>query len=437
MNIESDTLANEIANDLIPQDTICVAYIKKSKKRCENHRKSAHFCGIHKNCSIEKDLFTLYNQPSPKSESFNNIINTVNNADQSTDCVQDVQSANVLCQINKLNKSKTKKQKPMSFDEINMAEIKKMKVYEIKDELLKKFNKISYAQKEDLQKILLKYRKFEKYIPALVKFQHHCKDAMKRAFVEKLKRFNGIELHMNNNTIIPITNESDFYTLESIEDIEEHYRFYYKDANSEKIFMNDLRSFFEFMANAEKNEIKFSNPYTQVLVDDSTKSRAKNMAKTLKEHGYPIYHKSNDDDEYFLKMSAEENVKHYAADIFHKINLLGNYTDEKWFLDLDQVKLFKLYMAMEDIWNFRAQLSLAIKKEIVPEYVLFKYLFNFKHIKDKTIQQMFILKDVSAMISTGINKDSRYLGSLLFLTALTDVSKDAAMALPAIAQGNI
>ena len=31
--------------------------------------------------------------------------------------------------------------------------------------------------------------------------------------------------------------------------------------------------------------------------------------------------------------------------------------DEKWFLELDRRKLIKLYVGIEDIWNFRAGLT--------------------------------------------------------------------------------
>ena len=56
-------------------------------------------------------------------------------------------------------------------------------------------------------------------------------------------------------------------------------------------------------------------------------------------------------------------MKDKAHHIFHRIDLLGNYTDVNWFLDLNIYQLKTLYREAEDIWNYRAQhLTPEIKK---------------------------------------------------------------------------
>ena len=44
---------------------------------------------------------------------------------------------------------------------------------------------------------------------------------------------------------------------------------------------------------------------------------------------------------------------------------LGNYTDSKWFTDLNKFNLIKFLKELLDIWNYRANLSLETKKLFV------------------------------------------------------------------------
>ena len=66
-------------------------------------------------------------------------------------------------------------------------------------------------------------------------------------------------------------------------------------------------------------------------------------------------------------------MKDKAHHIFHRIDILGNYTDVNWFLDLNLYQLKTLYKEAEDIWNYRAQhLTAEIKRKHIPNNDAFK-----------------------------------------------------------------
>jgi hypothetical protein len=120
--------------------------------------------------------------------------------------------------------------------------------------------------------------------------------------------------------------------------------------------------------------------------------------------------------------------------LFQRIDSLGNYTNIKWFLELDKYGLIRFIRELIDIWNYRANLSQEIKREIVPprgnpfydEHINVNNLpqYNFAQIRKYSITI------IDLMINKGINENSCLLGSYYVLCALTMVSSDAANTLP-------
>ena len=120
--------------------------------------------------------------------------------------------------------------------------------------------------------------------------------------------------------------------------------------------------------------------------------------------------------------------------LFQRIDSLGNYTNIKWFMELDKYGLVHFIRELADIWNYRANLTQETKRAIVPpsgnpfhsEHININNLpqYNFIQIKKYSIQI------IDLMINKGINEQSCVLGSYYVLCALTMVSSDAADSLP-------
>jgi hypothetical protein len=137
----------------------------------------------------------------------------------------------------------------------------------------------------------------------------------------------------------------------------------------------------------------------------------------------------NDDNNISIQKKLELSV----LEIFQHINLLGHYSEYKWFLSLDKTKLLRFLKELIDIWNFRAGITTTTKCNIFPprgdlfKNVQIRYLHNEPNINN--IKQ-YIVNLLHKLVFSGIDKDSQTLGSYYILISLTLVNQNAANALP-------
>jgi hypothetical protein len=120
-------------------------------------------------------------------------------------------------------------------------------------------------------------------------------------------------------------------------------------------------------------------------------------------------------------------------DLFIDIDLLGNYTQSSWFANLDRINYIRFYRILRDIWNFRGQLSRELKSNICPFFNPFTNIFirEIYHV-DITHEeiQFASLTLIENLIYTGIDEEHKKLGALHVLSALTVVSSGARDAMP-------
>ena len=119
--------------------------------------------------------------------------------------------------------------------------------------------------------------------------------------------------------------------------------------------------------------------------------------------------------------------------LFMEIDQLGNYTQSTWFTELTHLQYARLYRALYDIWNYRGQLSHALKTQICPFHGPFEGIFpvSVRHL-DLSIDDLksACLIVFENMIYSGISTEIRQIGVMHSLTALTIVSSSARYAMP-------
>ena len=111
---------------------------------------------------------------------------------------------------------------------------------------------------------------------------------------------------------------------------------------------------------------------------------------------------------------------------------LGNYTDCKWLLDLNKQQLIRLIRELMDIWEYRAQLDIEVKKEICAPYGNpFRYI-NINMIIELSYfsLQKTVLSIIEQFIKKGNTPELCNLGASYVLCGLTLVNNQAALALP-------
>ena len=135
------------------------------------------------------------------------------------------------------------------------------------------------------------------------------------------------------------------------------------------------------------------------------------------------------------KMSKEKEIEHKCVDIFSRMDLLDNYTNSDWFMKLDSKKLLDFYDTAKDIWSYRIQMPLENKKKIVQDGIAFTMPRSYlAKLPSKLALQNIVLREMDRFISEGINREEKKLGAMLMLTALVEVSNEAAQALPHLVQ---
>jgi uncharacterized protein (UPF0179 family) len=119
--------------------------------------------------------------------------------------------------------------------------------------------------------------------------------------------------------------------------------------------------------------------------------------------------------------------------LFLEIDSLGNYTNEIWFTNLTFEQYKILLRVLYEIWENRG-LTHQLKSRISPFKWPFDHIYERGFQNIETISMDIIQKDLitalELMIFTGTDNDSRNIGAMHVLSALTLVSREARSAVP-------
>jgi hypothetical protein len=216
-------------------------------------------------------------------------------------------------------------------------------------------------------------------------------------------------------------NTVEITSFDDIFDIPSKYYYLFNDSMSNKSFGFDIRSLLSIL----KSDYP-SCPYTFRHYNDDEKNSIFNHAKKLSKIGIILEFDK-------LELNKDQEIEMRMKDVFHKINMLDNYSSHLWFKNLDIKGLATLYSKLEDIWNYRVGMDTVEKMRILQTNNGNAFLMSIntiKHIKSKIQLQEILLNEIDRFITEGINRDERKLGAMLMLTGLVEVSYEAADGLP-------
>jgi len=234
------------------------------------------------------------------------------------------------------------------------------------------------------------------------------------------------------------SNDVDFCTLDSLNNICYNQFISFKDSNSH-IYGFDIKSLYNLFikscntnktSNSNSTSSNVLNPFTNVVFSYSLFEQLLEYIRLTKLLKLEL--DLNYDE--LICVSLHKQLEMKILTLFQRIDSLGNYTNIKWFMELDKYGLIMFIRELADIWNYRANLTQETKRAIVPpsgnpfhsEHININNLpqYNFTQIKKYCIQI------IDLMINKGINQNSCVLGSYYVLCALTMVSNEAAHSLP-------
>jgi len=223
-------------------------------------------------------------------------------------------------------------------------------------------------------------------------------------------------------------NDEDFLTFDHKDEIDDDYFFSYSDSNN-VVFFFDIRSLKKLL------EMGKENPYTMEPFPNYVKNKVNEIITQLKDSGRYVEHEE-------CKMSDEQIYNARVVKLFQTIDeldIVAGGADHTWFLDLNIKRAKDFYRILEDIWNYRAELTNERKMELVPTRKILninpKYVFALKEnsVKPKELHK-YLLTEMEEMVTASENIENRKTCALFILTAFTEIHPQAAAALPWLVQ---
>ena len=302
--------------------------------------------------------------------------------------------------------------------------------------------------------------------------QNLCKKHIVGVFIRSLDNTESQKLCIN---------DTDFYTLEPLDEIDGEVFLVYKDEddfeygfnvisllllikNSKKIarYVLDLKLLNVLLKNIDIVEIH--NPYNRRKFPSSVVERIIRKAlliniffphhlKDILVYGGSANESSGNvlrDYNYMSNADARLNIirnnyrtamtllqerplEERIESIFMEIDQLGNYTQSSWFSNLNREDYIRLYRNLYEIWFYRGQISQELRRQICvltdPFREIQQRRLNLREISGEFIKDA-CLRVFEYMVLTGIDVEHRKIGALHALSALTVVSREARVAMP-------
>ena len=227
-------------------------------------------------------------------------------------------------------------------------------------------------------------------------------------------------------------NDTDFYTLEPMNEIPYLYFIKYVDTTHNVNYGFNIKSLCTL---ASKNS-KFENPYNR---ENMKTPFGTNMIRVVKLTN--ILFPQNDLLTESITLPAEQTreqvfnayyeglnqmpLEQRITDLFIHIDSLGNYTNREWLTQLNQDRLYYLVLKINQLWH---RIPNSSRMRICP------YISPFSpHIFEPMPTQItieMVVRMATVLTYSGIDNDNKQLGAMYFLSGLTLVSQNARNQMP-------
>ena len=248
--------------------------------------------------------------------------------------------------------------------------------------------------------------------------------------IQKWYRFrNGIKNYFDKGPAVYnrslCTNETDFFSTDSLADISNCLFFSYKDSDNH-VYGFDIRSINQLIQRARVSGETAANPFTRNSISETVVRRVAKQVRWL--HARHM----QTEWEPLAPPTPEQQIRMKIVDLFHKIDELNYYSSPNWFIDLDQRGQRKFYTELQAIWTHRAGLSMVQKNTIVPNFTQKIFRHAPWALVDQSIEslQKLNMNTIKTLISSATDKNDRILGAMYVVSALTIVSRQARDAYP-------
>ena len=119
--------------------------------------------------------------------------------------------------------------------------------------------------------------------------------------------------------------------------------------------------------------------------------------------------------------TLEDKVKHKLIDVSVNMSQCGFQFHKEWVSHLDIPRLIKLFCLLEDMWNYRAELTREMKRRIIPPTgIVFNYPVGLLKRLRKKEEILNILLDDILKFENSLEEGNRKLGYIYLLICLKE-----------------
>lgn len=228
-------------------------------------------------------------------------------------------------------------------------------------------------------------------------------------------------------------NDTDFYTLEPLDEIP--YLYFIKCVDASHNYGFDIKSLCTL---ATKNK-KFENPYNRENLKPTFGAKMVRVVK-LTNILFPgndlmmdianVYESSTnrlvtESFSTFFQNLDQLTLDQRITNLFIHIDSLGNYTNKEWLTQLSEDRRYYLVVKINQLWN---KISSVVRQQISPHISPFSTgLFG---ISPAPISIEMVVKMAEVLVHSGIDNEHKQLGAMYFLSGLTLVSLNARNQMP-------
>ena len=407
---------------------------KKEKIQCPYHKKHGDFCGKHKNYELNgnKKITELGdNNFEEEYKNINELISIIDNEKFPKKLNDDftIKKINIIT-------------KPLNNSEYILRNFYKKTLKKNSEITLEDFlvnSTFDYFTKEQLlnfikSKNLLKYTKYYK---RKININTYSSDILKKIVYNyfntlligiinidkitliqrKIRSYliqKKIKLHgpaLQNKMIC--NNTTDFYNLETLDNIEDKYFFSYRDIDN-FIYGFHIESFIQLINNSSQK----INPYNRNNIPDYIQKNAKLIWNNLS--------LKNECTE-ITNVNKSNNIKIRTKSelllVFQKLDLLGYQTDIDWVYNMSLNKLKILYRNLYNYWFYKLGLTNIMRQEIYSGNNLFSdsQIRNVRREINKYMVMEVIIKTMDKLISTS-NQTNKNTCAIMILMAIGEIN---------------
>ena len=252
-------------------------------------------------------------------------------------------------------------------------------------------------------------------------------------------------IRLKKTSLTAPVNDTDFYTLEPVKEMEFLYYIDYVDEQNNMTYVFNINSLMNLLAKTGS----MSNPYTRDKLDVTLLHRMIrviqltyvlfpgseliNCCENTQTQNVQTQNVQTAQTTFVpaLPLNPNTNYTTLANELFMKLDALGNYTNIGWFTRLNNTQLCLFIMRICHFWN---KIDRNLRRKICPR----RNLFTIENLginsmdENRTIAETreLVIRIGETLVNDGIDAEHRMLGAMYFLTGLTVVSMEVRQELP-------